>query len=343
MALAAGGAALAWAARRGVRRAGDDDLRGRLALVTGGARGLGLALARQLAARGARLVLVSRSADQLDRAAGELTVKGADAVARVCDVRDEAAVNALVAEVTTHLGPIDMLVNVAGVIESTPFVHATTEDFERSLATHFWGPLFFIRAALPSLRLQRGRIVNISSIGGRVAVPHLLPYCVGKFALSALSDGLRAELAPDGVSVLTVTPGLMRTGSYRNVTVRGQHAYEAAWFALGSITPLTAVKVERAAEQIVAAAAARRARLTVGGQARLAEIGNVLAPEAAAWITELAATLALPKPAQKNGNEARMSRDLDLGWFASLLPTALARRMNQPIAADERRSHHALA
>jgi NAD(P)-dependent dehydrogenase (short-subunit alcohol dehydrogenase family) len=300
---------------------------------------LGLAIARRLAARGARLVLVSRSADHLDRAVSELALRGADVVARVCDVRDEAAVQALVTDVVAHLGPIDVLVNVAGVMESTPFVHATNEDFENSLATHFWGPLFLIRAALPSLTRRRGRIVNISSIGGRVAVPHLLPYCVGKFALSALSDGLRAELASQDVSVLTVTPGLMRTGSYRNVTVRGRHQLEAAWFALGSITPLTAVKVEKAAEQIVAATAARRARLTIGGQARLAELGSALAPELAAWMTELAAAVLLPRPGASVDSEARVSRDLDLGWFASILPTSLARHMNQPIAADERGLH----
>jgi short-subunit dehydrogenase len=174
-------------------------------------------------------------------------------------------------------------------------------------------------------------------------MPHLLPYCVGKFALSALSDGLRAELASSRVSVLTVTPGLMRTGSYRNVTVRGQHQFEAAWFALGSTTPLTAVKVEKAAEQIVTATAARRARLTIGGQARLAELGNVVAPEFAAWLAEAAAEALLPGPASSADSVARTSRELDLGWFARILPTGLAEHMNQPIAADERRVHAAQA
>ncbi len=345
--LAVAGGAAAWLmhgrTRSGPHESSDRDLHGRLALVTGGARGLGLAIARQLAARGARLVLVSRSGEELDRAVLELTRHGADAVARVCDIRDERAVQALIADVVDAVGPIEILVNVAGVIESTPFVHATNEDFENSLATHFWGPLFLIKAALPSLTQTQGRIVNISSIGGRVAVPHLLPYCVGKFALSALSDGLRAELARSRVSVLTVTPGLMRTGSYRNVTVRGQHRYEAAWFALGSITPLTAVKVETAAEQIVAATAARRARLTVGSQARLAELGNVVAPELAAWLAEMAAEALLPGPASSADSIARASRELDLGWFARILPTGLAEHMNQPIAADERRAHAARA
>lgn len=337
LALSVAGGVAAWMADRLARSrpAGENDLRGRLAVITGGSRGLGLALARRLAERGARLVLVSRSADALGRAVRELEFRGAAVDARVCDVRDERAVAAMIESVVAAYGPIDLVVNVAGVIDSTPFTHATNEDFQRSLETHFWGPLFVIRAALPSLRARHGRIVNISSIGGRLAVPHLLPYCVGKFALCALSDGLHAELARDGVSVLTVTPGLVRTGSYRNVTVRGRHALEASWFALGSTTPLTATKVETAAAQIVAAAEARRARLTIGAQARMAKVAGTIAPELAAWLSRTATEFLLPRPTDEDASPAQVSRDLDLGWVARLLPTSLARRMNQPVAADE--------
>jgi NAD(P)-dependent dehydrogenase (short-subunit alcohol dehydrogenase family) len=313
-----------------------SELAGKVVLITGGSRGLGLALARRFGARGARLVLVSRSPDQLAAAEADLRARGYDAELRVGDVRDADAMAALVAAVVRDRGGIDILVNVAGIIQSTPFEHATTDDFEESLRTHFWGPLHTITAALDTLTARRGRIVNVSSIGGRIAVPHMLPYSVGKFALSALSDGLHAELAPRGISVLTVTPGLMRTGSYRNVVVRGRHRLEASWFALGSTTPLTAVDAGRAAEAIVDATIRRQARLTVGLMARVAEVANVLTPELAAQVSRAAAEL-LPGPSQAPGADlARQSRDLDLGWLSKVLPTGLAREMNQPMAHDER-------
>ena len=89
-----------------------------------------------------------------------------------------------------------MLVNNAGIIQVGPLEHMTIDDFEEAMATHFWGPLFTILAALPHMRGRGGRrIVNISSIGGKIAVPHLLPYTASKFALTGLSEGLRAELA----------------------------------------------------------------------------------------------------------------------------------------------------
>lgn len=346
LALTAAGGAAAWLSRRtGHLPLGNGELevfRGHRVIITGGARGLGLAIARRMSALGARVILVSRSAEELDRAVADIERRGGSAIAHVCDVRDEAAIKRLVSSVVAEIGPIDTIVNCAGIIEMTPFVHATNEDFEESLATHFWGPLYLTRAALPSLIRQRGRIVNISSIGGRVSVPHLMPYCVGKFALCALSDGLRAELAPDGVSVLTVTPGLMRTGSYRNVVVRGQHTAEARWFAIGAATPLTAVDVDYAAERIVAATSRREARLTIGMQARAAEIVSAVAPELAALVAELAVTKLLPKPSTSiDGGQARESRDLDLGWVSSILPTSLAREMNQPIARDEQRRFEA--
>lgn len=310
---------------------------GRVAVITGGARGLGLAIARQLAARRMTVVLISRSAEELTRAVTELRSRGCTASAQVCDVRDEGAIKDAVAAVVREHGRLDLLVNAAGVIAVGPFAHTTDDDFKASLDSHFWGPLFAIRAALPALAAHQGRIVNVSSIGGRIAVPHLLPYCVGKFALSALSDGLHAELGPAGISVLTVTPGLMRTGSYRNVSVRGRHRAEASWFAVSSATPLTAVDVSTAAARIVRAAIRRQARLTIGLQARTAELASVIAPELTAELSRLANSWLMPRPSPGHGAIARASRDIDLGWLAGWLPTTLATHMNQPLAADERR------
>jgi NAD(P)-dependent dehydrogenase (short-subunit alcohol dehydrogenase family) len=190
-----------------------ESFQDKVVLITGGARGLGLAMARGFAHEGATLVLLARSADQLQRAGIDLSADGTRVMTMVCDVRDQEQVDTAIAAVLRDLGRIDVLVNNAGVVQVTPFVHAQLSDFEDSLNTHFWGPLFLIQACLPHFMNQgEGRIVNISSVGGRIGLPHLVPYSVGKFALAGFSDALHAELAPLGISVTTVTPFLMRTG-----------------------------------------------------------------------------------------------------------------------------------
>ena len=124
-----------------------------------------------------------------------------------------------------HYGSIDVLINNAGIIQVGPLDHMKLSDYDDAMKTHFWGPLFLVLAVLPHMRNQGGgRIVNISSIGGRISVPHLVPYSASKFALAGLSDGLRAELARDQIVVTTVCPGLMRIGSPINAAFKGQRA-----------------------------------------------------------------------------------------------------------------------
>ena len=329
--------AAAWAGRRMSR--GSDGFEGRVVLITGGSRGLGLALARRFAEEGARLALIARSATALDAAAENLRREwNATVVTAVCDVRDDAAVRSKVAAIARELGGIDVLVNNAGIIQVMPFEHAHDEDFADSIDTHFWAPLHMVRACLPYLSASGGRIVNIASIGGRVAIPHLLPYSVGKFALVGFSEGLHAELARHGISVTTVTPHLMQTGSHRNAVVRGRHASEATWFALGTATRATALDADRAARMIVEAARARRSHVTPGLPARAAEMAQALAPAAVAAVTAAVARFLLPGPtANGEGDRARVSRDIDVGAIARLFATAAARRFNQPVAPDEAR------
>ena len=324
--------ALAAAAWDVARRRPTYSFRGRTVLISGGARGLGLALARRLADEGAHLVIFSRSAAELDRVRRELEPRAASVTTEVCDIRDPDAAVLVVDRAVRATGRIDVLVNNAGTIQMGPFEHATDKDFEDSLLTYFWGPLHLVRACLPHLRRRHdGRIVNVSSIGGRIAVPHLLPYSVGKFALSALSDGIQAELAADGVLVTTVSPGLMRTGSHRNVLVRGRQKQEALWFGLSGSSRLTSMNADRAARLIIEACRAGRARITPGWQARTAQIVNVLAPEVAAAVAAAATAWLLPAPASTTRGEAQQrSLDLDLGWPAKLMPTDAARELNQP-------------
>src|SRR5215207_3675472 len=169
-------------------------------------------------------------------------------------MRAQNVVERMIADVRSRFGRIDILVNNAGVIQVGPLGAQTQADFEEAMRIHFWGPFYAMRAVLPEMKQRgEGRIVNISSIGGKIAVPHLLPYSASKFALVGLSEGLRAELAKDGVVVTTVCPGLMRTGSPRNAEFKGQHRSEYAWFALGDSIPGASVSAESAARQIIEA------------------------------------------------------------------------------------------
>jgi NAD(P)-dependent dehydrogenase (short-subunit alcohol dehydrogenase family) len=250
---AAAAAALLILTSRLRRRA---DLRDDVALVTGGSRGLGLVIARELIDAGCRVAICARDEHGLRAAERELADRGGDVLAIPCDVGDAAAVGALVSSIERHFGHIDLLINNAGIIQVGPLASMRASDFHETMRINFGGMLNTVLAVLPGMRARRsGRIVNITSIGGAVAVPHLLPYVCAKFAARGLSEGLRAELAGTGISVTTVLPGLMRTGSAVNALFKGDRAKEFAWFALGSATPVTAMSARRAARRIVRAAA----------------------------------------------------------------------------------------
>ncbi len=228
------------------------DLRNRTILITGGTRGLGLELARQAGLAGARVAICGRDSDTLARARENLSGTRAAVLALACDVSDRHQVAELIRSVQAGLGPIDVLINNAGTVDVGPVDVMTAADFEREMATHFWGPLNVILAVLPHMRPRgEGRIVNIASIGGKVSVPHLVPYSASKFALVGLSEGLRAELRASGILVTTVCPGLMRTGSPRHAMFKGRHDAEYTWFSLVDNLPLLSMDVEHAARRIL--------------------------------------------------------------------------------------------
>jgi NAD(P)-dependent dehydrogenase (short-subunit alcohol dehydrogenase family) len=277
--LALAGALGLLALRQAIRRQNTIDFRGRVVVITGGSRGLGLAIARELADQGARLALLARDVAELERARDDIAARGAEVLVRSCDVRDRSDVQAAIAAVVERFGRIDVLVNNAGVIQVSPLDHLKIADFEDALATHIWGPLYTALAAIPHMRRQGGgRIVNIASIGGLVSVPHLLPYSTSKFALVGLSDGLRAELAKDGIRVTTVCPGLMRTGSHMNALFKGHHEQEFTWFAIMDALPVSSIDVRRAARQIVDACQHGDPHLTITVQARLLALADSLFP-----------------------------------------------------------------
>src|SRR3977135_2704493 len=159
------------------------DLQGRNVLVTGGSRGLGLVIARQLALAGARVAICARDEETLERARAELATYGGRVLAVKCDVTRRDEVEQMVARVADELGPIDALINNAGTITVGPVDTMDVEDFQAAMDVTFWAPLHVILAVLPDMRRRRaGRIVNVASIGGKISVPHLLPYSPSKVA-----------------------------------------------------------------------------------------------------------------------------------------------------------------
>lgn len=336
LAWAVAGAGVLMATRALIKKSSEYELRDKCVLITGGSRGLGLVMAREFALEGARVAICARDVDELERARADLAERGARVLAVPCDVTERAQVNELVNVVRDHFGRIDVLVNNAGVIQVGPIEVMTVADYEEAMRTHFWGPLYATLAVLPEMRERReGRIVNISSIGGKISVPHLVPYSASKFALVGLSEGLRAELKKDGVMVTTVCPGLMRTGSPRNAIFKGKHRAEYAWFSISDALPISAMKAERAARQIINACKRGDAEVILSIQAELAVKFHSLFPGLTADLLGFVNYL-LPG-AGGIGKRRAKGKDSQSSWSPSLLTVlneAAARRNNE-IAGTE--------
>lgn len=315
--LAAGGAALV---STGLRALSRYDFNGRTVLITGGSRGLGLLIARELGCEGARLTIAARDRAELERARDELSAQGIDATIVTCDIRHRQAAEQLVEQTVARTGRLDVLINCAGIIQVGPLEHMTTADFENAMAVHFWGPLHTMRAALPEMRRAgSGRIVNISSIGGKIGVPHLAPYCASKFALSGLSEAVRAEVARDGIKVTNVCPGLMRTGSPFNARFKGRHREEFTWFTISDSLPLATIDATRAARQIVRACRRGAAELTFPWPFRLAIIANAIAPGVVALGTAVTNRFILPSPTDESGDADHSGWQSSSRWAPSRL------------------------
>jgi len=310
-------------------------LREKVVLITGGSRGLGLVLARHICARGGHVALIARDAEELARAKSDLATRRSTVMTIQCDLLDSEQIQAAVRRVIDRFGKIDILINNAGIIEVGPLEHLMREDFERAIRLHFWAPFELISQIVPEMRIWGGgRIVNISSIGGKVAVPHMASYSASKFALTGFSDAIRAELARDNIHVTTVAPGLMRTGSHVNAKFKGRHDHEFAWFAASAGAPLISMNADRAARKILAACRRGQPSLTLTFAARKIVLGNALFPNLTGYLMKFVNRL-LPGTGGEQGNESRAGSEVPRrtpGWM-----TRLADRATQK--NNEERSH----
>jgi NAD(P)-dependent dehydrogenase (short-subunit alcohol dehydrogenase family) len=317
----------AWITARAIRTV-RYSLNDKVALITGGSRGLGLVLARHVCARGGNVALLARDREELARAKADLASYRGAVLTIECDLLDAGQIHSAVRQIIDRFGKIDILINNAGIIEVGPLEHMTRDDFERAMRLHFWAPFELIWQIVPEMRIWGGgRIVNISSIGGKMAVPHLAPYSASKFALTGLSDAIRAELAQDNIYVTTVAPGMMRTGSHVNAKFKGKRDVEFAWFAASAGAPLISINADRAARKILAACRRGQPSLTLTFAARTAILGNALFPNLTGYAMKIINRF-LPGTGDKEGNQSRAGyevRRLIPDWLTRLADNATAR------------------
>lgn len=277
---AAASAVAATALKMAIRSLNWYNPEDKVVLVTGGSRGLGLILARQLAEKKARVVICSRSREDLEKVTPELSALARQFLAIECDITDREQVDRMITEIEEKMGPVDVLINNAGKISVGPMETFDEEDYRSAMDVYFWGPFHIVRRILPHMKEQRsGRIVNIISVTALVSFPHLLPYNVSKFALSGFSEGLTAEMEHYNIKVTSVYPGLMTTGSHRNIDVKGKYEKEYEWFSATATHPLIAMSAERAARKIVSAMQGGEKTLTLSFPAKLGKLIHAMFPD----------------------------------------------------------------
>jgi short-subunit dehydrogenase len=329
-------AGLTMVVARRYRRFDAPSLRGKVALITGSSRGLGLAIALELASKGARLVLTSRHLDELERAKARLLATGKITPENVfvlsADVSVVSDIRRLVAAATAHFGQIDVVVNNAGIILVGPVESQTLANYQQAMDTNFSGALHTTLAVLPQMLARGdGAIVNIASIGGKVAFPHLLPYVASKFAMTGWSQGLRAELAGKGIRVTTVSPGIMRTGSHIQARFSGNARAEYRWFASAASLPGTASDAATAARKIVKAMAKGTAEISIGLQAMVAARFSNLAPELTARMLSVANGFLPCSPDRADPQFWGEDRSVAGKAYRGSLPKIVERLGNEPI------------
>jgi NAD(P)-dependent dehydrogenase (short-subunit alcohol dehydrogenase family) len=317
-----------------------QPVRGEVAIVCGASRGLGRAIARELVRRGADVAICARTARDLESVRRELELLGAESggrvLAEVCDLRLKEDVDAFVAKVDRELGAPSILVANAATITVGPIESLTASDFDDALASTFKTALHPALAVLPRMQARRrGTLCFITSIGGKIGVPHLAPYSSAKFAAVGFAEALRAEVAKDGLRVLTVIPGLMRTGSHLHGLFKGNAELEYSWFGASATAPLVAIDADRAARRVVSAIALGREEIVYTVPARLGRRMHGWAPSIVRSALGLAGRL-LPPPPPVPYAEEQESTGTEGRWveLASTSPVVGAiRKRSESLAA----------
>lgn len=224
----------------------ERSLSGKVAVVTGASSGIGEATARSLAARGASVVLAARAEEKLGFVAREVRAAGGRALVVGTDVADRGSVEGMIGRVVAEFGSVDVLVNNAGLGLSGRVAELRPDDLRYVFDVNLLGPLNCVQEALPHMP-RGGRIVNVSSVVGKRAIPKVGGYCATKFALNALSDALRVEIAERGITVTSVYPGTTRT-SFRDNSRRTK-SEKRGWRPRGVPPEKVAEKISEAAEK----------------------------------------------------------------------------------------------
>lgn len=254
----------------------------KVVMITGGSRGLGLALAKRFAKEGAKICLIARDREELERAEELLqTVARLDSILLCeCDVTDLQQLTAAFERTLGRWGDLDVLINNAGSILVGPFESMTIEDFEAQMKLHLYANIQATQKVLPLFRKKRdGRIINICSMGGKVAIPHMLPYDSSKFALAGFSQGITAEFAKENIAVTTVFPTVMRTGSPIQAVFKGDSRKEFEWFANVDVFPGFSLGADQAAAKIVEASRERQSELIPSFAGRFRMFVGTIFPE----------------------------------------------------------------
>lgn len=328
MAWAATGVGVYLVANALIKEVSRFSLEGKVVLITGGSRGFGLVLARHLGKKKARLAICARSADDLELARQELDANGVEVMAMTVDVTENEEVKAMIRDVVRHYGKIDVLINNAGIIQVGPQHLMSVDDYQVAMQTNFWAQLYAIQAIIPHF-IERGggRIVNITSIGGKVALPHLMPYTASKFAAVGLSEGMHAELKKHNIQVTTVIPNLMRTGSPLHAQIKGDHQKEYAWFKHADSNPMLSQNPNHTARRIIQAIEYGEAEVTLSLTGKVASLVKGFAP---GWVAMLMGIANRFLPEAATGNQVAVNgweaeSDLSRGPVAGLTDRAAAK------------------
>jgi len=260
-------------------------LKDSVVLITGASSGIGAELARQADAAGARVGLLARSTTELEKLRAEL--RGASEVV-TADVTSPAEVAAAVALVTKSLGPIDVVVNNAGIGAYGAFLDTDAEEIERLMRTNYLGIVHVLKAVLPGMvERRRGHVVNVGSIAGRIGAPFEAAYSASKFAVSGLSEALATELRPFSIGVSIVSPGPVDTPffSTRGAPYQRKHP-----------KPVPAARVART---VIKAVEGNRAESFVAPILRQAVVTKTLIPPLLRWGTAKAFTEKLAEEARR--------------------------------------------